>query len=553
MIHTTTQPNSEEELMSQVYKLTDAGAPIIQIKTREPYRTAHVLRKSILSSDENELREWDAINGFRSFTLENYTDNKIAGDNKDFMKGIMTPLQDLRNASSSARAKPNTLHYFVFIDAHPYIANNAFAAELLQQYAAILPSTNICLLFVTPDITLDNVPMGTILVSSMPTPSTDELSDVLKTIIEGSVGDFDDGSELDDEDIRRISLLGLGLTLYEFETYAAISIINAHNKGQKSLTLDAMIEGVSEGKTAIVKQSEILELYPNEKMENVGGMQKLKDWVASRANCYSEEAKAYGIEPPKGCVLVGVPGAGKSLVAKAIASVLAVPLVKMDFGRVFSKYVGDSESRVRSALQMVEDMAPVVLFVDEIDKGLGGIGGGGGDSGTSSRVLGSFLTWLQECKAPVFVLVTANKVDGLPPELLRRGRFDQIFSVSLPTASERIEVLEIHLRKRDKEFNFSEKDLYAFTSASDGYVPAEIESAVKDGMIMAFADREQIGMKHILSALREMVPMSRSYAPQIASMVEWARNNATSVNYDESETPATSIEPPSRRVARRSR
>ena len=514
-----------------------------------------ILRKSILGSENNEYREWDVVNGWRSFTTENYTNNKIDGDKKEFMKAITLPMAELRNPASSVSANPQTIHYFVFVDAHPYIAGNPFASELIQQYAAILPSTNICILFVTPDVSMENIPMGTILVSNLPTPSTDELAKVLEALLSGSENDFENGTDIDEEDIRRICLLGLGLTLYEFETYAAIAVISAHNKGEKTLTVDAMIEGISQGKTAIVKQSEILELYPTEKMENVGGMQKLKDWVASRANCYSDEAKAFGIEPPKGCVLVGVPGAGKSLVAKAIASVLAVPLVKMDFGRVFSKYVGDSESRVRSALQMVEDMAPVVLFVDEIDKGLGGIGGGGGDSGTSSRVLGSFLTWLQECKAPVFVLVTANKVDGLPPELLRRGRFDQIFSVTLPTESERIEVLDIHLRKRDKDIDFKEKDLYQFGLKSEGYVPAEIESAVKDAMILAFSKNEALEMKHILSALEEMVPMSRSYGPQIGEMIEWARDNATSVNYSEAEQEAKSgpILPPSRRIARRSR
>jgi SpoVK/Ycf46/Vps4 family AAA+-type ATPase len=282
-----------------------------------------------------------------------------------------------------------------------------------------------------------------------------------------------------------------------------------------------------------VRQSEILDLSHPEDISNVGGMGRLKEWLLARKDCFSEEAQAFGVESPKGAVLVGVPGTGKSLVAKVISSIFGVPLVKLDFGRVFSKFVGDSESRVRAALKMVESMAPVVLFVDEVDKGLGG-SGGSADSGVSSRVLGSFLTWLQECKAPVFTVVTANRVDGLPPELLRRGRFDGVFSVGLPNSEERLEVLAIHLRKRERDISkFKKIDLDMFVGASENYVPAEIESAVKDGLIAAFNDpsAKDLEMRHIVAALKDMVPMSKSHKAAIDAMVAWAANNATPVSH----------------------
>jgi SpoVK/Ycf46/Vps4 family AAA+-type ATPase len=271
-------------------------------------------------------------------------------------------------------------------------------------------------------------------------------------------------------------------------------------------------------------------LIPAGNIEDVGGMQGLKEWIGQRADCYSDEAKEFGIEPPKGAALVGVPGAGKSLVAKAIASVLNVPLVKIDFSRVFSKFVGDSEQRMHSALKMVEAMAPIVLFADEIDKGLGGAGGGG-DSGTSSRVLGAFLTWLQECKAPVFTLVTANRVNGLPPELLRKGRFDQIFSVGMPTPEERQEVLAIHLRKRGRDIaDFNPSEISTFLGKSEKLVSAEIEASVKDGLVLAFHEKAELEMRHILAAIEDTVPMSVANAEAISAMVEWARNNATPVS-----------------------
>lgn len=534
MISAPKVENSETALMQSIHRLSDAGGSVIHVRTREPLRAALVLRKHLIGSDY-PYKEWDVVNGVRTFTRENFTEHRIPGREMDFMQALMSPLEELRTPTSAVNASPDKVHYFVFVDPHPFIENNPVVAELLQQYAAILPTTNVCTILVTPDVKLSGIPVGTVLVTDLPTPTSEELSSTALRLITDAAKDkttLPQGSKVGKEDISKIANMGLGLSLFEFETYVAISIIEAGEAGEKAITTARVLDGVAKGKTAIVRQSEILELTHAEDIDNVGGMGKLKSWIAARSRCYSEDAVAFGIEPPKGMVLVGVPGTGKSLVAKVTASVLDVPLVKLDFGRVFSKYVGDSESRVREALKMVEGMAPVVLFVDEIDKGLGGAGGGG-DSGTSSRVLGSFLTWLQECKAPVFVVVTANRVDGLPPELLRRGRFDQIWSVTMPDTSERREVLEIHLRLRGRSIeDFSDEDVEEFLKVSEGYVPAEIESAVKDGLVNAFGDDEAEGleMRHITDALKEMVPMSKSHKANIDAIVAWAKDNATPVS-----------------------
>jgi SpoVK/Ycf46/Vps4 family AAA+-type ATPase len=226
-------------------------------------------------------------------------------------------------------------------------------------------------------------------------------------------------------------------------------------------------------------------------------------------------------------VFVGIPGTGKSLAAKAISQVLGVPLVRLDFGRVFNSFVGRSEERMRVALKMVESMSPCVLFCDEVDKGLGGIGGSG-DSGTSSRVLGSFLTWLQENKTPVFTMVTANNITGLPPELLRRGRFDAIFAAGLPNEAERMEILKIHLRKRGYDLaKFPAKDKNNVMVLSAGYVGAEIEAAVQDGLIDAFAAEEKFSLRHVGEALERMVPLSKAHNALIQEMTLWMQNNAT--------------------------
>lgn len=535
MTNAANSRNSETVLMDSVHRMSNAGGSVIHVRTREPLRAALVLRKHFTAAS-TPYTEWDVVNGFRLFTVENYANHQLAGDTKDFNEALAYPLNQLRIPTSEINTSSEKIHYFVFVNPHPYLLSNPLAAELIQQYAAILPSTNVCTLLISPELSFPDIPAGTVLVAEMPTPSIPELVEVLTRITSEAAQDeivFPDGSELTADSIQRVASMGLGLSLSEVETYAAISIIEACAARDPALTLDRLMDGIARGKTSVVQQSEILELTHPETIENVGGMGKLKDWIAARAGCYSDDAVGFGIDPPKGVVLVGIPGVGKSLVARVTASVFGVPLVRLDFGRVFSKYVGDSESRVRSALKMVESMAPVVLFVDEIDKALGGAGGGG-DSGTSSRVLGSFLTWLQDCKAPVFTVVTANRVEGLPPELLRRGRFDQIFSVGMPNADERLDVLKIHLRKRGRNIDiFHADDVREFLTASDRYVPAEIESAVKDALIYAFSDTtcKDVEMRHIIEALRNMIPMSKSNAAAIEGILQWADNNAVSVSY----------------------
>lgn len=532
MIHSQQKEYSGPALISALKRFADSGVSLIQVKTREPLRAAMILREHYAKST-TPYHEWSASVGFRTFTTENFVDCVSKGDETDFSAALLRPREELRSPTSEVNAKHDRVHFFAYHDPGAFIENNAFVLDLILQYSVILPASNVALIFITPDAPLTGIPAGLVMTTELNTPTVEELQNYLVETIEKACvqsSTFKNGHSLTDDDVRAACLLGLGLTFNEFETYTVLAINSAHIEGAETFTADHLMRGISLGKTEIVRQSEILELMTPEDMSNVGGMAKLKQWVAQRARCYSAEAAAFGIEPPKGLVLVGVPGAGKSLAAKAIASSLGVPLVRLDFARVFSKYVGDSETRVRNVLGIVEKMAPCVLFADEIDKGLGGVGSGS-DSGTGQRVLGSYLTWLQELKAPVFNMVTANRVEGLPPELLRRGRFDQIFSVTMPTEGERYEVLKIHLNRRGRSASgFSTQELQAFLAASKDYVPAEIESAIKDGLVAAFCANEEFSMQHILAELRNLVPMSRSHATQLQSIIQWAQNNAIPVN-----------------------
>jgi SpoVK/Ycf46/Vps4 family AAA+-type ATPase len=260
----------------------------------------------------------------------------------------------------------------------------------------------------------------------------------------------------------------------------------------------------------------------------VGGLDGLKTWIGKRRRAYGAEAAAYGLPTPKGILLVGIPGTGKSLCAKAVGTALGVPTLRLDVGALFQSLVGESEARTRDALQLAEAMAPCVLFVDEIDKGLAGTasGGGAGDSGVARRVLGSILTWMQDRPAdrPVFVVATANQVDGLPPELLRKGRFDELFAVDLPTPAEREAIFRIHLgrRKRDP----ADYDLARLAEATPDYTGSEIEAIVVEALYHAFDLGREITTEDLLAAARAVVPLAVTAKDTIEAVRRWGATRA---------------------------
>ena len=288
------------------------------------------------------------------------------------------------------------------------------------------------------------------------------------------------------------------------------------------------IDVVLEEKRQTIRQTGILEFSPApDSLKMVGGLENLKEWVRMRKDAFSDEAKRYGIPTPKGLLLVGIQGTGKSLSAKTIAHEWRVPLLRLDTGRLFGGIVGESESRVRQMIQLSEAMSPCILWIDEIDKAFGSINSGvSGDSGTSQRVFGSLITWMQEKTQPVFIVATANNVEVLPAELLRKGRFDEIFFINLPTEKERKAIFRVHLQQvrgsRLQDFNL---DLLA--KSSENFSGAEIQQGIIDGMHMAFGDgesgkRRDFSTQDIIRALEETVPLSAIAHQQIAGLKRWA-------------------------------
>jgi SpoVK/Ycf46/Vps4 family AAA+-type ATPase len=283
---------------------------------------------------------------------------------------------------------------------------------------------------------------------------------------------------------------------------------------------------VAREKAQAVKKSGLLEIIePTESLDDIGGLDQLKRWLLTRKDAFSERARQYGLPLPKGLLILGIPGTGKSLTAKATASVFGVPLLRLDAGRVFAGLVGQSEGNLRAVLQTAEAIAPCCLWIDEIEKGFGGTKSSGtSDGGTSARVFGTFLNWMQEKSAPVFVVATANDVSQLPAEFLRKGRFDELFFVDLPSRAEREVIWRLQIERHGR--NAQDFDTVQLAKATDGFTGAEIETAFIEAMYSAFEQAEEPTDLGIAQVLTDLVPLSRLMAEQIAGLRTWAKGRA---------------------------
>jgi len=339
-------------------------------------------------------------------------------------------------------------------------------------------------------------------------PNKEQLGTVLDNICDSAKQDKPTGDARD-----RILDAATGMTCLEAENAYALSVIES-----KKVDPDV----VAREKAATVKKNGILEVVTvRETLDDIGGLDVLKGWLLKRRDAFSQRAREYGLPSPRGLLIVGIPGTGKSLTAKATASVFGRPLLKLDAGKLYGSLVGQSESNLRSVIQTAEAIAPCVLWLDEIEKGLAGSKSSGStDGGTSSRVFGSFISWMQEKTAPVFVVATANDVTQLPPELLRKGRWDDLMFVDLPNDQEREAIWKIQIQRHGRDW--SHYDTVALAKVSAGFTGAEIEQAVIDAMYAAFAGGREPGMPDLLRAVGETVPLSKLMAEQIAGLKKWA-------------------------------
>ena len=349
-------------------------------------------------------------------------------------------------------------------------------------------------------------------------PTREELEQIVWKVAQ-SVPDTVDLPVKRDADLREsVTEAALGLTAEEAESVFAKSLVK---------TRDFDIDTILSEKKGIIRKSGILEFYQtDEQFSDVGGLEVLKSWLAKRKAAFYRDARDFGLPAPKGLLLVGVPGCGKSLTAKAIGAMWHMPLLRLDVGKVMGSLVGSSEENMRKAIKTAEAVAPSILWLDELEKGFSGTGSSGQtDGGTTSRVFGTFITWLQEKQSSVFVIATANNVSALPPELLRKGRFDEIFFVDLPSQSERADIFGIHIAKKNRDA--SSFDVDALVAASQGFSGSEIEQAVISALYDCYEDdKAELTTERLLKSVEEIIPLSYTMKEMIDSMREWSKSRA---------------------------
>ena len=344
-----------------------------------------------------------------------------------------------------------------------------------------------------------------------------------------------DTSELTEDDKEKLSKAALGLTMQEAENAFALAMVNDGKLNKQDISV------ILEEKMQVIRKTGLLEFIQSDLgIEDIGGLDNLKKWLLKRNNSWSEKAKRYCIPAPKGVLVTGIPGCGKSLTAKAMSTIWQLPLLKLDIGKIFSGIVGSSEENMRKAINTIEAVAPAILWVDEIEKGLSNATSSN-DSGVSSRIFGTLLTWMQEKTAPVFVIATANNISKLPPELLRKGRFDEIFFVDLPTLNERKEIFKVHLNKRLKdEFvckNIKPNDegfINYLAEKTEGFIGSEIEQVVISSLCDAFFENRPVEAYDFEKAIENTVPLSTTQKEQIISLRQWANIRAVSASAKES-------------------
>jgi SpoVK/Ycf46/Vps4 family AAA+-type ATPase len=492
----------------EVNTLIRAKYPILYIVSWEERRIEQILCQ-VAAERRKKIFGWTITDGI--LPLDDY-------DGPPVDQATRSPLRALDYIANSQEAA-----IFVLKDFHPYldetrnVPDQPVIVRRLRDIVNNLKESRKTLVILSPILRfpLELEKDVTVLDYALPTP--EELSQSLERVVRSAREISGIRLKLEDETRERVLNAAQGLTCTEAENVFARSLVMTHN-----LNVDVIVAE----KKQIIRRSHVLEYYEvSENMSAVGGMLLLKDWLAKRSLAFSEKARLFGLPEPKGLLLLGVQGAGKSLVAKAIANQWQLPLLRLDLGRLFSELVGSSEQNIRSALRMAESISPCLLWLDELEKGLAGVASSHlSDAGTTARVFGSFLTWMQEKTAPVFVVATANDISILPPEALRKGRFDEIFFIDLPTLSERAEIFSIHLSKRGRDS--TQFDLIQLAKNSEGFSGAEIEQAIIAGLYDAFEAGHELTQADIVQSLGSTIPLSQTMETQISGLRNWAYSHA---------------------------
>lgn len=470
-------------LKDKLNRYIDAGFPIIYINSFEEEKVDKMIQSAF---GNREILEWNGFNGFVDFKT------KTANFNEDY--SLEKTLTYLKTTDELDRK------LLVLKDVHPYMEDANVIAQIKGIANCIKDRLDASIIIISSVLRIPKELEKYITMLEMDYLSTSEIKEIIqKFISDNSL------QSINENFLEEMSIAFKGLSEFEINSILALAYADDSELTRKDLAL------IFDQKQQVIKKAGILEMIPlKESMNDIGGLENLKAWLIRKAQVFKNigKAQAFGVDMPKGVLIAGVPGCGKSLNAKAAAKLFEVPLLRLDMGRLMGKYVGESEANMRKAIALAEAISPCVLWIDELEKAFAGIGGDGGGAEVTTRLFGNFLTWMQEKESSAFVVATANDITKLPPELLRKGRFDEIFYVGLPKENERRKIFEIHIGKRRKA-DLSNIDINKLVFETKGYSGADIEGVVKESIETAFADgKNELTTEEILKAIKNTHSLS---------------------------------------------
>jgi SpoVK/Ycf46/Vps4 family AAA+-type ATPase len=477
---------------SELALFLKARYPVIYINTIEEDRVEYIIRKNVKTNLNRSIYSWDFVDG--------YTNNP---NNEGFAK--RNPLQALELVE---RLNSETPALFLLKDFNRFLTDLSISRKLrnISRILKLQPKT---IIIIGSELSIPKELQDLITVLQFQLPLEDEIHQELTRLVTSL------NIKVDSELFENLTQACQGLSLERIRR--VLSKIIATYKTIDSNSIAVLLSE----KKQIISQTEILEYCSvNEKITSLGGLSNLKDWLNKRKTAFSLQAANYGLPTPRGLLLIGIQGTGKSLTAKAIANDWQLPLLKLDVGKLFGGIVGESESRLRQMINLAETISPCILWIDEIDKAFTNTDSKG-DSGTSNRVLATFISWLSEKTKPVFVISTANNIDLLPLEIIRKGRFDEIFFLDLPKITEREEIFKIHLQEFRPE-TWKSFDYPKLAQLSESFSGAEIRQSIIEGMYQAFYEKREVTTDDICFALNEFIPLANLETSQMSKLQSWA-------------------------------
>lgn len=507
---------SIQKFETLIANLLKAKFPILYIPTWEEERAIATINQIV--SDQATIKTSRKV---LTWSVTTGLNGEYTGCPKEETKAVLRAIEVIENHPEPVIGIFKDIHTFFGANNRP--PDSIVIRRFRDSVNALKQSSRTKnIVFIAPTLVLPVDLQKDVTVVDFDLPSFEDILDTLKDMISVNRHSGRITIDLKQDEMERLAKAAMGLTLQEAENAFARAMVEDGR-------LDVSdVDVILDEKQQIIRKTQILEFIKSDlKIDDVGGLENLKRWLHKRNKSWLDEAKQYSLPAPKGVLITGVPGCGKSLVAKAISAMWQLPLLRLDIGRIFSGIVGSSEENIRVAIKTAEAISPSILWIDEIEKGFSGMSSGG-DSGTSSRVFGTFLTWMQEKTKPVFVIATANNIHSLPAEMLRKGRFDEIFFVDLPTQKERIDIFKLHIKKRLRnkkaigDFALNYTVLNQLADKTEGFVGAEIEHSVISALFEAFSEDRGINIEDFEKAIRNTVPLSITQEEQIRAIRKWA-------------------------------